>query len=214
MAATQLRSVSNTAPRSQQRDALAEAIELHDEAKRQLAANESAREQTTETIHAARRAFERATAAVDEAKVNAARHLTDTVIGTARAAPLSVKDAQVAAQDAEDALEAAVTAQAALVEHHKAATRELQYARMSLDMRVTDVMKAEVPVEKLVADYVVLQRELVSQRRALQWLDLQGVVPRGTAWQGEHDWPDLPGAAPWKLAAAALGTDADAPLPV
>ncbi len=203
----------DASPRSPERAALAAAIDRHNAATRYLAANETAQQRTFQTIRDARRAVEAATAAIDEAKANAARHLTDTAMGTAGNAPLTVKDARAKVQDAEDALEAAICAQSALVEQQKAAESDLQYARMALDYRVRDVVKAEANAGALVSDYVALHRDLVNRRRVLEFLNLRDTIPKGLSWQGEGNWPDLPGAAPWRNAVTALESDPDAPLP-
>jgi DNA repair exonuclease SbcCD ATPase subunit len=199
--------------RSPERDALAAAIERHSAAARLISAIEAAQPAAKEAVYAAQDAAEAASATIAEAQANAALHLASVALGTAGAAPLSVKDARAAAQDAQDAYDAARAARAALEEQHRAATGELQTARYQIESRIRDVIKSEANIEKLLADFVATHRELVSRRRALEWLDFRNAVPKGIAWRSEGSWPDLPGATTWKSAATALEADPDAPLP-
>ena len=202
-----------TTSRSPQREALAEAVARHTTAARLVPAIKGEFAAADEAVYDAQDAVERTSPAVAEAQANAGRHRVAVALGAAGPAPQSVSDARAAAQEALDAHAAALAARAALDEQHAAAAGDLQLARLVLERRVREVIAAEANIERLVADFVALHRELVGRRRVLEWLDLQDAVPRGTAWRSEDGWPDLPGAAPWKAAAAALETDPDAPLP-
>src|SRR5450631_4291163 len=70
-------------PRTPERIALAEAIERHADAVRMLDANKCAQEATTQTRRQAQDAVERSVAMIEEAKTNAATHLTEVAMGTA-----------------------------------------------------------------------------------------------------------------------------------
>jgi 3-dehydroquinate synthetase len=219
--------------RTPEREQLAEAIERHVEAQRQLAANESAQAATQEAIYAARHAVEQTAAAIEEAKKNAATHLTAVAMGTAGAAPLSLKQTRLAAQDAEDALEAAKSANAALEEQHKAAERELQYASLDLDKCVRDVIRLETgaAVSELLKQAETAQADLINRRVVLRHLlhadqvaeaDKQAVASflRNNALPGTFgdveytDWGRHPACEPWRHSALALRKDADAALPI
>jgi hypothetical protein len=127
---------------------------------------------------------------------------------------MSVKAARVAAQDAQDALEVARSARDELLKQRPAAAESPYYKRARVDARVADVIKAEAPAEKMLADFATLHRRFVEHRRVLEWLEGQGAIPRDVSWRAEpREWSDA-GETPWKSAVAALATDADAALPI
>jgi|SRR5665213_1207040 len=231
MAITQLKSMP--LPRSPEREALAEAIERHDAAVRMLAANESAQAATQEAIYAARHAVEQTAAAIEVAGENVATHLTAVAMGTAGVAPLSVKQTRLTAQDAEDALETTKSANAALVEQHKAAERELQYASDDLDKCVRAVVRSETgaALSELLKQAETAQANLVNRRVVLRHLlhadqvaepEKQAVKSflGNTALPGTYgnveytDWERHSACEPWLRCALTLRKDADSPLPV
>jgi hypothetical protein len=228
-----LRAVNDTPPRTSERAALAAAIERHDAAQRQLAANKSAQEQTIDTRIEARRAVEKSAAMIEEAKVNAATFLANTIMGTAGEAPLTVKAARAAAQDAEDALEAALSAGAALAEQEKSAEREMRRAADNIDERIRDVVRVETgpAVPSLLKDAEMAQSDLIHKRVVLRHLLHNGSVDEAekqavksflhnTTLPGTYgcveytDWERHPVLAPWSRAREALRQDADAALPI
>jgi hypothetical protein len=222
-----------TAERSPERERLAEAIERHADAVRMLDANKAAQESTQQTRRQAQEAVERSVAMIEEAKTNAATHLTAQAMGTAGEAPLSVKAARDNAVAAQDALEAALSAGAALVEQAKVAERELQYAAADLDKAVREVVRAETgaAVSELLKQAEALQSGLVNRRVVLRHLLHNEIIDEaaapavksflknrdmpGTFGNVEYqDWNHHPATDAWKNAHAALRQDADAALPI
>src|SRR5438309_601908 len=98
--------------RSPARAALAEAIERKRELTERLAVIEQA--QSDLRLTPLEEKVEAATAAVEQAKHDAVRHLVDSKLGHGGPAALSVKDARAALQDAEEELEVARSARSAL----------------------------------------------------------------------------------------------------
>jgi hypothetical protein len=200
-------------PRSPERITLAAAIERHAGLVRHLTANMAAQEALHEVINAARDRVEAAGAAVEQAKVDAAQHLTASAMGTAGAAPVSVKAARTAAQDAQDDLDAALAARAALEKQRGPAENAVSLAEYTLNIAVRNVIRGDSTVVALVARFTALHRQFASLCAPLQYLDSANMLPEDLkAWRRE---PTMPGdsAAPWKAAVAALASDADAPLP-
>jgi hypothetical protein len=110
---------------------------------RMLVANKAAHQTAFDAVIAARRALEKTIAAIEEAKVNAARHLTDVALGRDGAAPMSVKDARARVQDAEDVLEAAVSARHQLEKQKPEVESELRWAADKVAKCVRNVMHSE-----------------------------------------------------------------------
>jgi hypothetical protein len=128
-------------------------------------------------VRAARAAAETAAEAIETAKSNAARHLTDTALGTAGEAPQSIRAARAGAIEAADHLEACLAAREALRAELSSEESRPTLARL----RVEDAAKAVIRVEMrqralAVAERVAeMQRELVAAGSALQWLSRAGV---------------------------------------
>jgi hypothetical protein len=197
------------------RDELAAAIERHSIAVRQLAANEEATSATRRLIPTAEADIEKHKEAVEQAKANAARHLTDSVLGAAGDAPLSIKDARAALQDARDTLEAAQGALEGLVAAHKAADDSVELSRMTLKSQIGAAVSSSPTVSRLLAEYFELQRQLAQRRSVLLVIDCKSAIPHEHRhWASRRtDETDDAGIALWNAAFAALETDADASLP-
>jgi hypothetical protein len=209
--------LADTAPtaRSPARIALGAAIERHAEATRELAANEQAQLKAEGAKGEAADAVERAQRALEEAKSNAARHLTRTIMGDAGAPPVSIRDASAALTDATDALEVAGEAFDALVKERPSVAQEVSFAQFGLRGKLRDVVRSDLAVKELVERYTELHRRAVDVRRAVEWLDRNSMTPdEFKGWHVEREWPDLQVAASWRAAIAALESDADAPLPI
>ena len=101
-------------PRSPARMALADAIANHDATVALVDADKRALANTEQSVHACHREIERATVAIEDAKKATARHATAVAMGGAGPTPTSVKQARADLQDAEDALEAALSSAAEL----------------------------------------------------------------------------------------------------
>jgi hypothetical protein len=229
-----LKLADETPPRTPEREQLAEAINQLAMAERTLAANKAAQEQTRKARWAAQDAVEASATLIEEAQANAAKFLTEQALGTAAEAPVSIKAVRVAAQDAQDELDAAIAASAALVEQEAAAKYELQYAANEVDKCIRDVIKAETRamVSELLRQAEGVQADLISRRVVLRHLHRAEIIgePEATAVKtflrhnGDvlpgafgsvefHDYDKHPAAEPWREAQKMLATDADAPLP-
>jgi hypothetical protein len=90
---------------SEERQALAAAIERRNLVQRELDATSRALSEIQEKRRDVRRAVDAAKQAVEDAKANAVTFLTATINGTAGEAPMSGKDARAALQEAEDVFE-------------------------------------------------------------------------------------------------------------
>jgi hypothetical protein len=198
--------------RTVEREALAAAVAQHDAAVARLAAIKVAQQTARAEYYAASAAADTATAAIEEAKGDVARHLTDVAMGTAGPAPKSVQHYRAKAQEAEDARDAAQSAQEALAEQHKEAENAVIIARVGLDSRIKAVLAAEAPVEQLIVGFHKLRREFVAHQQLVEWLDSKHAIPADRFWQRDRG-ESVDGTAPWEAALAALETDPDAPLP-
>jgi DNA repair exonuclease SbcCD ATPase subunit len=200
--------------RTETREALADVIAELASSQRRLSAIATAQRTTDEAVYAARHAVEEAEAKIEQAKSNAATHLTAIAMGSTDAVPLSVKEARAYLQDAQDTLDAAISAREQLAKQKPAVESDVNSLRRQIDNRITDAIKAEAPVEKMLADFATLHREFVARRRVMEWLEGLGVIPREASFRTEpREWAEA-GELPWKNAVEALATDADAPLPV
>jgi hypothetical protein len=179
---------------------------------RRLAAIEAA-ERTARFEHdAAVAAAAAATAAVEDAKTGATQHRINRFLGVRGPAPASVLFRRAEAQEADDQRAAVQAARHALAEQKKQAENSLVIARISLDARIKEILKAEAPVEKLIAEYHVAHRKFASIQGVIEWLDVKHAIPADRFWQRDRG-ESVDGAAPWEAALAALETDPDAPLP-
>jgi chromosome segregation ATPase len=210
-AAVQLVRPSNAPPpRSPEREALAAAITRHAEAEQRLAATKRAMESSASAILQARTNLKKAAGAVEQAKTDAASYLTAQMLGSAGDAPLTIKQARAALQDAEHELADVQASRAALERAHADAEGSLAVASVSLEGAQREVVRTDPATQRLIADFDTAHRCYVDLKRALEFVDrVYGLSARF----GEPALSELPGATPWKLATEALRRDADAPLP-
>lgn len=196
-------------PRSPERTALAVAIERHRNAVRQKEGAEAA----LENIRAARLegAVERAATALEEAKINAARYLTDIALGQRGEFPLSVKEARAAHQAAVDESEIALTAKCSLEERIKLADNELKWAQRQLRECVEEVVKAEPAIRGFVERFIQRDKERAAEYEVLSALFRKSMIPDDL-----KSWDSVPShvsirETPWDGFFKALETDPDAP---
>ena len=186
-------------------------------------------------VRAARRAVEVADEAIETAKVNAARHLTDTALGTAGAPPQTIREARAAAIEAADHLDSCLAAREAL-RAETAGDNDL--SGLLLRDAVRAVIRAEAAgrAVALAAKVLELQRKLVEVGSGLQWLANADVLPRPDSGQVDsfattlqrleatNSWAMGPikyassfavpsGGNAWAQAFEALKRDANAALP-
>jgi multidrug resistance efflux pump len=197
-----------------ERAALAAAISSHQALSGRLAAAIAAGDWTKRA--ALKRNVELAEASVETAKADAARFLTDQTLGKSdEVAPISIKEARTALQDAKDQLEIWETASASLQTEVKKLREEVADAKIRLDGARLKLVESS-PEAKLVFDgYVSLQRKLAGQRKLMEYLAGEGVTPAD--WDAQHNPDDAEDTTAaigeWRICFDALLRDAGAPLP-
>jgi hypothetical protein len=137
-------------------------------------------------VRAARRAVEATAEAIEVAKSNVARHLTDTALGTAGAAPQSIRQARAAAIEAADHLEACIAAREALKADMAAVN---DWSALKVQDAAVAVLRAEMAGRgvALAAKVAEMQRELVALGSALEWLSRAGAFREPGGRPGEAD---------------------------
>jgi hypothetical protein len=177
---------------------------------------------------AARDALERAHVGLEQAKADAVTALVDGI----QPPGATIAQARAAIQAAEDDIVTAVTVRQTLQERLEPAKQLVERLRYNIDVRLTDVIKAEVSIDALLADLDRAYREIVDKGRLLDLLTGADRIPRHgpaadprtpylwslltqapmswTLWQGARAFP---AADEWKAALERLKTDATAPLP-
>lgn len=110
-------------------------------------------------------------------------------------------------------LDAARSALEQLKKQEAAADNSIVYTEMAVEALTRDVIKAELPVDKLLADFATVQRDYIMRRRVLEWLQGKGAIGSGSFRAEPSEWAAA-GQAPWDAAQASLATDPDAALPV
>ena len=218
---------------SPERAALALAVAAHAEAEAQCAATAAASGPASEAVWAAQRAVQDATAALEQAKADAARHLRDVAMGAAGEPPRSIREAREALLDAETVLQAARDARDGLkvLLPDQEARREL--SKIQLRNAALDVLKSEAAplVAELVEKLGQAQRAVADLGNVLEWMVHEKVIEIDPAtdspakmarsrlgtppcmWRALTAEDATPGAAPWRAAFDALQRDANAPLP-
>lgn len=203
--------------RTPAREALAKAIVKRNEAAARVEAIESARRTAQQNVFVAQTALEDAQQNVETAKANAAKHLTDTALGKTTAAPLSIRAARNIVQDAEDQLDAAVAARAALSDDNP----EIKSAQSSLDiaeLHVSEAIRAVVASDPVTAKMLhrarKVQRELAEYSEVLYCLgSTRGGLPNDEYFTREPAFHDLTLMKRWDAAMKAMQNDPDVRLP-
>jgi hypothetical protein len=213
--------MSNTAlkivtERSPEREALAVAIDRHRDLSQQLTATKKALDDGWQFRSAARSRIEQAEAAIEEAKTNTAKFLTDTALGVPGDAPMTVRAARDALEDAKNELEALLTVEAALKKQQAELTGQLAWVHV--DEAYRQVVCSHPGVLAVFARYKSLQRELAGHRLLVEALSRAGAVPdEHKNWHYIHDPNDAEDVsaliAVWQASLTSLRTDPDAELP-
>jgi hypothetical protein len=162
---------------SPERAALAHAIAAAADAGARKAALERASQNANSDVMRAIGLAEAAEAALAEAQGNTIRHVVDKALGTAGAAPVTIREARAAVIEAQDHLEESRGIRAALKAELDAGDNGLTA------LRVTDAARAVVRVEMqqravaLAGRVAKMQREIVAAGSGLEWLSRAGVFP-------------------------------------
>jgi hypothetical protein len=221
---------------SPERIALGVRIEASKAASAAVLAAASAYQIAEAATSEAHRTVEAAEAAVEQAKVDAGTYLAAVAGGTAGARPTTIREARAALQDAQDGLDAALSARNLLRSQMTPGNGAPEMALMRLRDAAVAVLTVEAATSAaaLVAEVEALQRQLAERGSALNWLATEtGIFARGTfggftdpgvgpalarlttppcSWGGLGDAHDA-GRARWQDALAALMVDAQAELP-
>lgn len=198
--------------RTPERERLAETIARHNELTRRLAAIDAALEMTRRQRWAAQEVVNRSPKLIEEAKAAAANFLTEQVLGSTGAPPLSVKEARAKAQLAQDELDVAEAASGGLAGQRKEVENSLVVVRLNLNSRIDAVIGAEIPIAQMIEDFRRDRRDLAARYAVLEWLDKRGAIPRDIFWRADREVPNS-GVAKMEACRAALAANADAPLP-
>jgi hypothetical protein len=200
---------------SEERQALAVAIDRRNLVQRELDATNKALAEMQDKRRDARRAVETAKSAVEDAKAAAATFLTATINGTAGDAPMSVKNARAALLEAEDNLEAQNSVETSLNAMKPALEDSLSLAKMSMKDKIAAVVGADPSLRKLLVEFEEMKR-LIAQRTQL-FNFLWSAIPHehrfwnATRQYGSAELQDESG--PWRAALAELENNSDATLP-
>jgi hypothetical protein len=176
-AALKQKPLTPTAFPSAERAALAHAIaNAADAGARRVALERASQNANTDVLRAIQ-ATEAAEAALAAAQGNTIRHVVDKALGTAGAAPVTIREARSAVIEAQDHLEECRGIRAALK-----AEMDVDDAGLSAFL-VNDAAKAVIRSEMreravaLAGRVAKMQREIVAAGSGLEWLSRAGVFP-------------------------------------
>lgn len=226
------------APTAPERAALAEAIAHRAECERVVAALEAAQNPGWDRCEEAQRALQAAGAALALAKADAANFAADEAVGRAPAHKPDVRAARAAMLDAEDALDLARSARAALTVRLDEARTEAAEAVGAARRAALEVLRGSPAIGAVVARLDAAQRDMMDAGAALGWLLHRKLVDTApTPGESRYAAPtpalatlvhsrftspvetwralaaEVPGAGPWDAALAALERDANSELP-
>lgn len=200
--------------RSDEREALAEAIVRVNGLKDELETTVRAIDETSEQIWQQTKVVTKLEESVGEAKQLSVQHRVATSLGKKQTKPKTVKQVQAELEDAEEEL-SELMASRELLHTSKAETeQQLSFATVALRNAIKEVVRAS-DVSAFVKQFHDAHREFVNYRRALQFLVGGDYIDKKYEFAlSEHDWPDLDMAAQWHDAIKQLEQDADAELPL
>jgi hypothetical protein len=156
-------------------------------------------------------AVKRAGVELEEARANESQYLASVAMGETDEASSPVKVATDALGKAETNYELAMRTADALNEQERTAERELTRAKSNLEDAVKAAVKNDQAMQQLVAEFTEVHGRYLDLKRLLD--RLVGLVPL-SRWGGDDpSRPDPASVQAWRMALAALRTDADAALP-
>jgi len=202
--------------RSAERATLAAAIERRESLRRLIVANIAAQDTAFDQMVNAKSVIEKAKGAIETAEAAAATNLANRLMGATGEPPLSVRDAKLALQDAEDELESVQAARKVLEEQERIAQSDLEWTERSVTEKAKDVIRSAEAVAGLIADFETVQRHFVEKKAAVEWLVRNGVVPnefKSRLSIASNEQQKLSDAPAWVAALEALKVNPDAQLP-
>lgn len=195
--------------RSPEREALAEAIESYNVDKAAIAAVESAIDFAKGEIRSARAAVEEAEAALEACKSERAQNLVSRAKGESRTVAKTSREARAELQVAQDELEAAIEAEAALHVQLKQARRNLSFSEPGLRNRVHEVIKTDPATHAYLKLFAQVEREYSTMLAFINGLPL--FHPENlSALLGDRRFNADEAQAPWRDWEQRLREDPDA----
>ena len=213
MSVPNLKTVSS---RSDEREALSNAIERHREITEQIAGIRKARRETEGRLYgegSAAAKVEAAAKAVEKAKTAAAEHAINVALGKGAVPPISAKAARLALEEATDELEIVKSTAAALEAREREADGDLHRAKRDIDEAVRQVVKASPAVAAIFSEYQEVKR------RGAALLAMRAFIAEKLHAEPDDDSAEDEPAdvaaqiAAWNEAIASLRIDADTPIP-
>jgi hypothetical protein len=207
-----------SAPRSPERQRLAEAIARHAAAADRLARIQAAAPRAFDAILAAQRGVDAAETAVAEAREAEPKRLAAKLIGDPEEGGPTLGAVIAAASAASEVLANARAARDALSEQEGAAERDLDDARRGLDHAIAAIVAASPAIAGLLAQNVAARRRVQELGAILTTIGLlrlpQTISARNWDAIRDLDIAEYRAAvAPWQATLASLETDPDTPLP-
>jgi hypothetical protein len=198
------------------RAALRAAIQKHVDLTQRLADLVRAVPKAESAVFAARTGVEQASAAVEDAKREASSQAVAAAVGKASGTTLSIAKARRVLEAAQDELETARTAAAALTEQRREAEQALSSARWDVDRAVAAVVRSDPATQKLIEVFKRACRELADLREAVESVASHFPQMERLRMLSERIDEVLPSErrAQWERAIMALQEDASATLPV
>ena len=196
--------------RSAERQALADAIENHRAAVRDVEQLASAIEATEAKIKTARRVAEEEREAASSATAAMGQFALATAIGSAGPPPATVAEARAAAEQANDDFASLAQTLAWLEEQIVQRQSSVRLRAATVYERAADVVRSDPGVRAMIARFPALHVEFVEARNALQYLRARHLLPDGSAFTANE--PNVPDEA-WRAALLALERNADFALP-
>jgi hypothetical protein len=200
--------------RSEERQALAQAVAQFAQRDKNVRAIEAAVITARSAISKARQAASVASELIEEAKAAQAQAMIDSALGVPSIAARTVKDARSALQAAEDDVAASISAESVLADRLKEAKAQLDFADVRLKRCVLAAVRAEPAVYACVMRFVESQTLTNSLAQIVEFFGAPG--PHSYLIEGTNRLPDrsqTDASAPWRRWIEALRTDPDAPPP-
>jgi hypothetical protein len=212
MSQAALRNKLSASSKSPEREQLAEAIKAHADAVATFNRVSQAKEEASEVSLRASAALTRAQAVLAEAKVTEGSRLASVALGE-QSALLPVAEAELAVTQATNDRTVAENTLSALEAREETERRAVDEARRAIDSAVSDVVRSDPTTQKLAADQEEINRRLATNTLVLNCLTEHGCNPL-SRWGYDQQAGLAAVADQWRVAIAALRTDADAELPV
>jgi hypothetical protein len=199
-------------PRTPERQRLAEAIEAHAAAVKQVQHVQERHEHAEQVVFRASDKLEAAQRASEKAKASESERIASAALGEADTDLMSVTDAELAVAQATNDLTVSRRIRDALQERLAREKAEVTRAKEAIERAVAAAAKSDPPAVALVLEQERVNRRLAELHHIFSFLGRSDASPVSNY----GFWPNAASAAvvdPWRAALEALRTDPDAPLP-